>query len=205
MEKAWFLTHGLDPCCPFCPWMDVPSAFPALACTQGHSLEIVMWCETLWIVYVTEANESLYINFDDWVGRCRKLFVLWSPKRSLIRKFPCLLNLLPTNLKQPPLLLVSSCPLHSGGPVSDHTRQTSGDLGNQRLCRVPNVQRVCVYEVQEQAKLIDEVQSLGSGPLCKGALLGEVHEETSWGSRDVLHLDLEGSWLVVHICKDSPS
>lgn len=47
------------------------------------------------------------------VCRCGDVLVLWSPRTSLISKFPCLLTLSPTHLDWPasvvPLLLLSRC------------------------------------------------------------------------------------------------
>lgn len=44
------------------------------------------------------------------VGRCRDLFILWSPKTSLLCKVPCSLNLPPANLEGYASPLVCLCP-----------------------------------------------------------------------------------------------
>lgn len=46
------------------------------------------------------------MNFNILAGRCRELLILQLPKTSVICKFPCLLNLTPTNL---PLSLIFLC------------------------------------------------------------------------------------------------
>ena len=48
---------------------------------------------------MTEPVEGLCINFYDLMVKYEDLLILWLTKTNLISKFPCLLNLLPTNLE----------------------------------------------------------------------------------------------------------
>ena len=55
--------------------------------------------ETIWIGYMTELSYVPTSIFNILVGRCGHHLVLQLPVTSLVSKFPCLLNLPPTNLE----------------------------------------------------------------------------------------------------------
>lgn len=40
--------------------------------------------ETIWMVYVVEPSQGLYINFKDLAGKCRDPLILLLPKTSLV-------------------------------------------------------------------------------------------------------------------------
>ena len=49
--------------------------------------------ETFWTEYVTEPSEDFAIHFQGSVGWMGRWLILQPPKRNLVCKFPCLLNL----------------------------------------------------------------------------------------------------------------
>ena len=92
------------------PWNVHSAHFPECELFQGHSFERAHPTGAIWMGYMTEPCWGLCINFKILEGRCGDLLLLRPPKTSLACKFPCLLNLPPTNLECLPLSLVSPCP-----------------------------------------------------------------------------------------------
>lgn len=68
---------------------------------------------TWWYVRLNLIKASKW-TFKILAGRCRDLPVLWLPKISLTRKFPCLLNLSPTHLGKPASFFSLALPLVHG-------------------------------------------------------------------------------------------
>lgn len=83
-----------------CPWNVCSICLPMLGTTQGHRLEIVMWCwDHLDCIHDWIQVRFLYEHLRFWQMKRRDLPILQPPKTTLGCKFPCLLNSPPTNLE----------------------------------------------------------------------------------------------------------
>lgn len=99
-----------------CPWNVASAFFPCSPrLPQGHSLEILMWCwDRLDGICEPIQLRVLYklLSFGRQVQRSTVFVPL---KTSLVYKFPCLLNLPPTNLEWTASFLSLSLPSLYGG------------------------------------------------------------------------------------------
>ena len=112
---------------PLCLEWTVHPPFPQWELFQGHSLEraVCCWAHLGGILDWTQLRPLYnFLRFAGWVCRCTRLAA--SPDTSLLSKFPCLLNLTPTNLEWPASFFGHSLPSSMGNSLRLHPGSSQG-------------------------------------------------------------------------------